>query len=113
MSSETKINITKEDLSQAYASGFADGSIVRDETVVSAEQYEKLQRSFTQLTTDHSDMLKVHASMTKDYNRLADAIVRLQSIRDTADKCPSVVSSTDAMNSSFGVLDALGEVSPF
>ena len=106
-------NITQADLAQAYASGFADGSVVRDETAVSAEQYAKLQRAFTELTMSNSKLKKDYDHLVAEHNRVADAVAKLQSIRDTADKCPGIVYSEDVVNSTFGVLDALGEVSPF
>lgn len=111
MGDVTKINITQEDLAQAYTSGFADGSVVRDETAVSAEQYEKLQRSFTALTLSHSKLKKEHEHLIAEHNRIADAVVVLQRYRHDHDN--GLKAFADTLNSMLGTLDALGEVSPF
>ena len=99
-------NITEEDLSQAYTSGFSDGSVVRDKTAVSAQQYEKLQISFDTLALSNSYMIREYERLKAEHNRMANAVVTLQRIRDYFD-------NTDDLNRMFGVLDALGEVSPF
>lgn len=114
MDEVTKINITQEDLAQAYASGFADGSVVRDQTAVSAEQYEKLQRSFTTLTLSNSSLKKDHERLIAEHNRLADTLAFIQQlidIRYTETRVDDFLGQFfDAVK---GRLDDLGEVSPF
>lgn len=107
MADLTTINITAEDLTQAYKSGFSDGSIVRDQTAVSGAYHNQLQRSFTALTLSNAQLQKDYDRLLAEHNRLADAVVTLQSIRDKHSAVGSVAQRIH------GVLDALGEVSPF
>lgn len=84
----TKINITQEDVSRACQSGFSDGALRVDVPGVSGSDYQKL---------------------VQEHNRLADAFVKIQSLRSSA-QSPTYEDFTKRVES---VLDDLGEVSPF
>lgn len=109
MADVTKINISEEDLAQAYQSGFADGSIVRDKTVVSAEYHSQLQRSFTQLTLSNAQLQKDYERLKVEHNHLANSLAEIQKARCPLES-PVYEDFTKRVER---VLDELGEVSPF